>query len=234
MFPFRDNIPSRTYPLVTMALIWINVLVFTFQLSHGAGFDNFIKTYAMVPAQVTGQMEPGPLGPWLPLFVSMFLHGSWLHLLGNMWFLYLFGDNVEDRLGHWRFLWFYLFCGTVAGVAHIISAPASTVPTVGASGAIAGVLGAYLVLYPRARVATMLWFGFFIDVIELPAITFLGWWFLLQLIPGLFEVSMGEVGGGVAWWAHVGGFLAGFVFARFLCRECALERHYVDPRPYYR
>jgi len=105
---------------------------------------------------------------------------------------------------------------------------------VGASGAIAGVLGAYLVLYPRARVATMLWFGFFIDVIELPAITFLGWWFLLQLIPGLFEVSMGEVGGGVAWWAHVGGFLAGFVFARFLCRECALERHYVDPRPYYR
>ncbi|MCE5216611.1 rhomboid family intramembrane serine protease [bacterium] len=234
MFPFRDNIPSRSYPLVTMALVWINILVFVWEASLGKGMDGFLQTYAMIPAQVTGQVPAGPLGPIVPIFLSMFLHGSWMHVLGNVWFLYLFGDNVEDRMGRLRFLWFYLFAGVVAAITQILFSPASTVPTVGASGAIAGVLGAYLVLYPRARVATLIWLGFFIDVIDLPAVAFLGYWFLLQLIPGLFSIPMGEVGGGVAWWAHVGGFAAGFVFARFLCRECALDRHPVEPRPYYR
>lgn len=234
MFPFRDNIPSRTYPFVTNTLIWVNLVIFMYQSSLGQHFEAFIKSYGLVPAQVIGLVPAGPLGPILPFFVSMFLHGSWFHVLGNMWFLYLFGDNVEDRLGHWRYLWFYLFAGVVAALTHVMFDATSTVPTVGASGAIAGVLGAYLVLYPGARVATLLWFGFFIDVAELPAVTFLGFWFIMQLIPGLLSIPMGAAGGGVAWWAHVGGFAAGVLFIRLLCRECALQRHPVDARPYQR
>ncbi|NSW57336.1 MAG: rhomboid family intramembrane serine protease [Armatimonadetes bacterium] len=233
MFPFRDNIPSRTVPLVTQVLIWTNLLVFAWQASMGQQMVEFIRQFGLVPAVVTGQAPPGPLGIILPFFISMFLHGGWFHVLGNVWFLYLFGDNVEDRLGHGRFLWFYVVAGLVAGIVHVLLNPASTVPTVGASGAIAGVLGAYLVMYPRARVATLLWLGFFIDVVELPAVTFLGFWFIVQIIEGLIALPMMDMGG-VAWWAHIGGFATGFVFARLLCRECMLERHPVDPRPYQR
>jgi len=233
MFPLRDNIPSRTYPLVTNALIWLNIIVFVYEVSLGEGLQRFITSYGLVPAQVTGHAAPGPLGTIAPYFTSMVLHGGWFHVLGNVWFLWLFGDNVEDRLGHLRFLWFYVFAGLIAGLAHVLSGPESMVPTIGASGAIAGVLGAYLALYPRAKVATVLWLGLLIDVIELPAVTFLGIWFVMQLVPGLLSASLGQVGG-VAWWAHIGGFAAGYAFIRLLCRNCALERHPVETRPYHR
>jgi len=234
MFPFRDNVPSRSVPLMTYALIWINVIVFVYEVSLGADLNEFIRAFGLVPGAVTRAVPLGPFGVVLPFFTSMFLHGGWLHLLGNMWFLYLFGDNVEDRMGSLRFLWFYIVAGLAAGLTHVVFSPASPVPTIGASGAVAGVLGAYLVLYPRAKVATLLWLGFFVDVVALPAVTFLGYWFLLQLVAGLFFGVAGQTGGGVAWWAHVGGFVLGFVFARFLCKQCALERHPVDPRPYFR
>ena len=235
MFPFRDNIPARNYPFVTNALVWLNILVFVYQSSLGEqGFMALIETWGLVPGRVTGFATPGEAGVLLPFLTSMFLHGSWFHVLGNVWFLYLFGDNVEDRMGPWRFLWFYLFAGTVAGLAQVLTHGSSIIPMVGASGAVAGVLGAYIVMYPHARVATLLWLGFFVTVIELPAVTFLGYWFLIQLISGLVAIPMGEVGGGIAWWAHVGGFAVGFIFARFICKECALARHPEDARPYYR
>ncbi len=233
MFPLRDNIPSRTYPLVTNILIWANLLVFAYEASLGQELQQFIEAYGLTPARVTGNAPAGPLGVVLPFFTTMILHGSWFHVLGNVWFLWLFGDNVEDRLGHWRYLWFYTIAGLIAGLAHVLSDTASTVPAVGASGAIAGVLGAYLVLYPRARVATLLWLGFWVEIIEIPAVTYLGLWFLYQLLPGLLSASIGQVGG-VAWWAHIGGFAAGFAFARLLCGNCALERHPEESRTYYR
>jgi membrane associated rhomboid family serine protease len=234
LFPFKDNIPSRIYPIVNIFLIWINILIFLYESSLGDRLGDFLQVWGLIPAQVTGNVDPGSQGIVLPFFSAMFLHGSWFHLLSNVWFLYLFGDNVEDRLGHWRYLWFYLFAGLVAALAHVASAPESSIPTIGASGAIAGVLGAYIILYPKARVAVFVWFVFFIDVFELPAMTFLGFWFLTQVVSGLFSIPMGEMGGGIAWWAHVGGFLAGALFIRFLCQECELKRHPEDPRPYYR
>ncbi|HKZ51675.1 MAG TPA: rhomboid family intramembrane serine protease, partial [Candidatus Acidoferrales bacterium] len=184
MIPLRDANPSHHAPVVTFALIAANCLAFFYQLSLSpAGFERLVFTLGMVPARVTAlptNPDIGLTGAFLPLFTSMFLHGGWLHLIGNMWFLWIFGDNIEDRLGHFRYLLFYLLCGLGAGVAHMLFNLNSTVPTIGASGAVAGVLGGYFLLFPGARVLTLVP-AFFLFMVELPAYLILLYWFALQL-----------------------------------------------------
>ena len=211
MIPLRDVIPSRTTPFVTMTLIGLNAAAFLYQLSLGDAVASFVFAYGLVPADFS----------WLAVLTSMFLHGGLLHFGGNMLYLWIFGDNVEDRMGHGRFVLFYLLCGTAAALAQAMFDPDSAVPMVGASGAIAGVMGAYFVLYPHSRIVTLLPF-IVIQVIEVPAIFFLGIWFLMQFASGITSVATATGGagggGGVAFWAHVAGFVAGlvgvFVFRR--------------------
>jgi membrane associated rhomboid family serine protease len=200
VFPISDVIPSRTVPAVTIALIAVNVLVFLYQLTLGdPELQIFVARYAVIPAWFT-----------IPsLVTSQFLHGGFVHVGSNMLYLWIFGDNVEDRLGHVRFLVFYLFAGVVAAVLQMLFNPFSTVPMVGASGAIAGVMGAYFVLYPHSRVLTVVFLFLFVDLVEIPAIFFLGIWFLMQLLSGVGSIGVSNIGGGVAFWAHVGGFVAG-------------------------
>ncbi len=210
MIPLRDTIPSRTFPGVTIALIVVNVLVFFQQL----GLDSrqgeaFVAIFGAVPAQFTGAAPHAALPPGLTILTSMFLHGGVLHLLGNMVFLWIFGNNVEDATGHLRFLGFYLICGAAAALAHIAANPDSIVPMVGASGAISGVLGAYFLLYPHARIVTLVWLGFIAQTVRIPAFVFLGFWFLVQSFS--WAASGGDGGGGVAFAAHVGGFVAGLL-----------------------
>ena len=202
MIPLRDVIPSRTTPYVTFALIGLNTLVFMYQFSLGETIEEFILYFGLIPAAFS----------WVAVLTSMFLHGSLLHFGGNMLYLWIFGDNVEDRMGHGRFLVFYLLCGTAAALAQTIVNPDSVVPMVGASGAIAGVMGAYFVLYPRSRIVTLLPLVFFFQIVEVPAIFFLGFWFLLQLLSGVGSMATAtgsEAAGGIAFWAHAAGFLAG-------------------------
>jgi len=202
MIPLRDVIPSRTTPYVNFTLIALNVLVFVYQLSLGDRLGAFIDAYALIPASFS----------WAAVFTSMFLHGGLLHVGGNMLFLWIFGDNVEDRMGHGRYVVFYLLCGAAAAFAQTALTPDSGVPMVGASGAIAGVMGAYFVLYPRSRILTLLPLFFFVQLIEVPAIFFLGVWFLLQFLQGvgsLATAGIREASGGVAFWAHIAGFVTG-------------------------
>ena len=202
MIPLRDVIPSRTTPYVTFTLIALNTLVFIYQLSIGAAIEDFILYFGLIPAAFS----------WVAVMTSMFLHGGLLHFGGNMLYLWIFGDNVEDRMGHGRFLVFYLLCGTAAALAQTISSPDSVLPMVGASGAIAGVMGAYFVLYPRSRIVTLLPLFVFIQIVEVPAIFFLGIWFVMQLLSGVGSMATatgGEPGGGIAFWAHAAGFIAG-------------------------
>ena len=201
MIPLRDVIPSRTTPVVTIGLIALNILVFVYELSLGRAVDAFTLYYGLVPAAFS----------WANVFTSMFLHGGFLHVAGNMLYLWIFGDNVEDRMGHARFLVFYLLCGVAAALAQTMTAPDSIVPMVGASGAIAGVMGAYFVLYPRSRIVTLIPIFFFVQVIEVPAIAFLGIWFLMQFLSGVGSIgaTIGRSTGGIAFWAHIAGFVAG-------------------------
>ena len=208
MIPLRDDNPSQSAPTVVRALIALNVVAFLFELSLGRGLNEFVFGFGVVPLRFayafTGDL---PLAPAIgTAFSSMFLHGGWLHLLGNLWYLWIFGDNVEDRLGHWRFLLFYLAGGLVAAAVHIVFNLGSRVPTIGASGAIAAVLGAYAVLFPRARVVTLVPIFFFFQIIALPAMLVLALWFVIQFVNGWLGV-----GGEIAWWAHVGGFIAGAI-----------------------
>lgn len=227
MIPLRDNIPSRTAPVLTVGLIIVNVLVFLYETSIPASrLEAFVHRYGVVPArlqQVGRDSAVSVTRAVLPVFTSMFLHGGWMHLLGNMWYLWIFGDNIEDRLGKVRFLLLYFLSGLVATGAHVWSAPGSTVPTIGASGAIAGVLGAYLVTYPYARVKTLVPLFMFITFVDLPAILVLGFWFVVQLFNGMASLGARFSGaqGGVAWWAHIGGFVAGIVLVRLLARRRA-------------
>lgn len=207
MIPLRDVIPSRTTPFVTIALISLNAAAFLFELTlPDERLSAFFLTYGVVPAALSGPT----------LISSMFLHGGWLHFLGNMLYLWIFGDNVEDRLGHGRFVAFYALCGIVAAMAQVLARPDSMVPTIGASGAIAGVMGAYLVMFPHSRVLTLIPLFVFVELIEIPAVFFLGFWFLMQLFSGVGSVGRAADAGGIAFWAHVAGFLAGlggvFVF----------------------
>jgi len=219
VIPLRDDIRSQTTPVINVTLIVLNVLAFVYQLMLGPELNQFLREFAVIPAlyyhsaMVTvggGLREVTPVDLTVPLFTSMFLHGGFMHLGGNMLYLWIFGDNVEDRMGHGRYLVFYLLCGVAASAGHIWSSPASRVPSLGASGAIAGVLGAYLLLYPKARVVTLLPLGFFTQVIQVPALFFLGFWFLQNFLYGLFSLNVQSAqSGGVAWWAHIGGFVAG-------------------------
>lgn len=213
MIPLRDTIPSARVPFINLALIAVNGACFLYELSLGGGAEHLIRAFGLVPARFHGLSVSG----LLPLFTSMFLHSSWLHLLGNMLFLYIFGDNVEDRLGHLRYICFYLLSGAAAGVAQVYALPGSTFPMIGASGAIAGVTGAYFLFFPRARVLTLVPILFFFQIIEIPAVVFLLLWFVMQVLYGLATVSAaGHMVGGVAWWAHIGGFVFGMIAAPLL------------------
>lgn len=212
MIPLRDNIPSKGIPFINYALIGANVLGYLLELSLGKNLHPFIHVFGMVPERVITIATQYPaMIHWavLPFLTSIFLHGGWLHLLGNMLFLYIFGDNVESALGHFRYLIFYLACGLVASLTHLALNPSSPVPTVGASGAIAGVLGAYFLLFPTARVVTIIPIFFFIQIMEIPAFVFLGIWFVFQFLSGSAALFASQTSGGVAWWAHIGGFVAG-------------------------
>ncbi|MDR7415431.1 MAG: rhomboid family intramembrane serine protease [Armatimonadota bacterium] len=217
MIPLRDSVPGRRTPVMMLTLLGTNLLVFLYTVGLGSPeeIQALFETYGLVPAKLLG---PDP--PYYTLFTSMFLHGGWLHLVGNMLYLWIFGNNVEDATGHVGFLVFYVLCGLAAAFAQILIQPASRVPMVGASGAIAGVLGGYLVLYPRARILALVPLGFFLQLMEVPALLFLPMWFLLQLVYGIASLGVrSEFGGGVAFWAHIGGFVAGLVCIRVFARR---------------
>jgi membrane associated rhomboid family serine protease len=215
MIPIRDQIPTRRVPVVTYLLIAANVLVFLLELLSGSYQNQLVYQFAVIPAHFMTNLS---LGNVTDIFTSMFMHAGWLHLGGNMLYLWIFGDNVEDSMGPVKYLLFYLFGGVVASLAHILTNPGSQIPTVGASGAIAAVLGAYLVLYPRARVMTIIPLGFFLRMTTLPASLVLGFWFLLQIVNGLLTLGSSDIGG-VAFWAHIGGFLTGVVLAKLLANQ---------------
>jgi membrane associated rhomboid family serine protease len=237
MIPLRDNVRSRTKPFVNVTMIVICAVVFFAQLSQREGDPSLVERYGMIPVRVTDPEAPvaiveqeivrTPLGDrvrevsrpaapagvpaWLTVLTCIFLHGGWMHFLGNMWFLWIFGDNVEDRFGHLGYLVFYLACGAAASLTHLVTDPSSSIPTIGASGAIAGVMGSYFLLYPKAMVLTAVPIFYFIEMLVLPAWVFLGIWFLIQFVQG--SAAIGVETAGVAWWAHIGGFAAGFVVA---------------------
>ena len=226
MIPLRDSIRSQTFPIINISLIVVNVLTFFLELSLGQDLGAFIYTFGVIPAELTSAFTGSGFAIFavVPLFTSMFLHAGWFHLLGNMLFLWIFGDNVEDMLGHRRYLLFYILCGLGATATHIVFAPYSEIPVVGASGAIAGVLGAYFLLFPRARVLTLIPI-FFIYLIEVPALVFLGIWFVMQFFSGLFSIGVPSAGG-VAWWAHVGGFATGAILLFPFKRRRPVRKHY--------
>ena len=230
MLPLRDTVQSKTSPVVTVGLIIINAVIFIFQLSLGQSLNGFIMTYGFVPSRFFHFMSKGEIFMGLfPLFTSMFLHGGWLHIIGNMWFLWIFGDNVEDRVGHFKYFIFYILCGVAAGLIHGFTNSGSGIPTIGASGAIAGIMGAYFILYPRAKIWTLIPIFFFVQFVEIPAILFIGLWILMQFFMGVFSLGAGSLQGGVAWWAHIGGFAAGailiFIFRK---RKRNLPRKFAD------
>jgi hypothetical protein len=235
MIPLRDDVPSRGTPIVNYAMIAACGLVFLAQLKDEASpRPQLVERYGMIPARVRNPDRPivvrqvvprrtpfgvqlfererraaaPPVSPWVTLLTCVFLHGGWMHFLGNMWILYIFGDNVEDRFGHVGYLIFYLLSGLAASATHLVFNASSTMPTIGASGAIAGVMGAYFILYPRARVLTLVPIFYFVELIMLPAPLFLGIWFFMQFLQGTASITSVQTGG-VAWWAHIGGFVAG-------------------------
>jgi membrane associated rhomboid family serine protease len=218
MFPLKNLSPRLTFPVMTLLLIIVNVLIFIFQVSlPDRAAEAFINLYGMVPARVSlaiaGHHHVTLEQALVPLFTSMFLHGGWLHVLGNMWFLWIFGGQVEDRLGHFTYLVFYLICGLGSGIAQLTFSWSSKTPAIGASGAIAGVLGAYIVFFPSSRILTLvplfiIWF-----TAQIPALVFIGLWFLIQFLSAISSLGAASMGG-IAWWAHVGGFLLGVLIAQ--------------------
>ncbi len=228
MFPIRDDIPTRIRPLVTWAIILANGAVFAIELALGPErLSVFLEQFGLVPARFTGSADviASPVGAVGTLFTSMFLHGGLLHILLNMWTFWIFGNNVEDRMGHARFLVFYLLCGLASAIVHTLFQSASVIPTVGASGAIAGVLGAYFLMYPRARVVVLIPILIIPYFTQLPAFLYLGIWFVLQILSGAVSMTNAAIAEGIAWWAHVGGFGAGMLLHRlFLVRNRQEER----------
>ncbi len=218
MIPISDEPRTHATPIVTYALIALNIIVFLIEIAVGFDNEEFFRTYAFIPAELGDGM-----GEWLTVFSSMFLHAGPLHIAGNLLYLWIFGDNVEDALGRVQYLFFYVAGGVAAALAHLITNPTSDIPTVGASGAIAAVLGAYLVLYPSSRVKTLIPFGIFFYMATLPAVVVLGFWFALQLLSGLATLGVDDSVGGVAFWAHIGGFAFGGLVALTMAK----------PRPNY-
>jgi membrane associated rhomboid family serine protease len=230
MIPIKNTVPSRDPPVVTWTLIAINCSVFLFQISLSPReLEEFLTRFALIPALyfVPYYASNLSLADYMPFVTNMFLHGGWLHLIMNMWTLWLFGGTIEDRLGPGRYLAFYLACGVLASVTHAVFNATSTVPALGASGAIAGVMGCYLRLFPWARLIILVPILFIPLFFEVPAFVFTGLWFLIQVLQGAAEMLMPSTGGGVAWWAHIGGFLAGLAFASLMMLP---ERRH---RPYY-
>jgi membrane associated rhomboid family serine protease len=234
MLPLRDDIPSSRFPVVTLGLIVLNAFVFIQELMLGPQLEEALFTWALVPARYTdGSIvsQSSLLGLIVPFFSSMFLHGGWIHLIGNMWILWIFGDNVEDRVGHGKFLLLYLLSGVAAAVLHIATNASSAIPTIGASGAVAGVMGAYLRYFPHARVHTVIPPFIWGPIFDLPAVIFLGWWLLLQFFNGALSLAAKGDYGGVAWWAHVGGFIFGMLVAGR--RKAQPRPRYQDEAPYW-
>jgi len=232
MFPIRDDAPRWSFPYITLLLIGVNVAIFLYQfallLDSPQLGEAFVETFGAIPLRASASLEGRyPLLPGVgPLFTSIFLHGGLFHLVGNMWFLWIFGDNVEDELGHFPYLLFYLGCGVLASLAHFFANPDSTIPSVGASGAIAGVMGAYMVRFPTARIVTLVWILFFITTIEVPAVLMLFYWFAIQFLSGAATYGDLNSTGGVAWWAHIGGFAAGAILIWFRPRRRRYGRAY--------
>ena len=239
MFPLRDENPRIRTPWVTALLIAANIVVWiTVQgLGHPEWLMQSVCRFGLMPGALLGHIPEGtvvPIGPdtgcrigspvWPTLFTSMFMHGGWFHIIANLWFLWILGDNVEDAMGPWRFLCFYLACGLAAAAAQAATDPSSAVPMVGASGAISGVMGAYALLYPHARIHTLVFLGIFITTVAFPAWIMLGYWLLIQVIMGI-PALVGSVGGGIAFWAHAGGFIAGLALVYPFHKPEYLERH---------
>ncbi|MEM9807223.1 MAG: rhomboid family intramembrane serine protease [Cyanobacteria bacterium P01_D01_bin.56] len=225
MVPLNDNNPTQTTPYVVFGLIALNVVLFFYELSlqgtSEQALDQFFRVWAIVPAELTDSFvgqAVNPMGEWFTLISSQFLHGGWAHLGGNMLYLWIFGNNIEDQLGHGRFIVFYLACGALAGLAQWIFMPTSMVPTLGASGAIAGVMGAYIIRFPKAQILTLLPLFILITTVRVPAIFFLGWWFVQQAFYGVASLGANaDMGaGGVAYWAHAGGFVFGVILGPLL------------------
>ena len=227
MIPLKDDNPRTGWPVVNFMLIGLNVLVFMYQLSlPGELAERFAYTFGAVPSRLM-QGEA-----FYTLLTSMFLHGGFMHILFNMLYLYIFGDNVENSMGSLRYLSFYILCGLVAAFSHLVTNPASTVPMVGASGAISGVMGAYAVTYPRARVLVLVPIFFFITTIRVPALFLLMFWFITQLSSGLASLGV-QVGGGIAWFAHIGGFVAGAILVKLFQKKRRWVESIEPPGPYY-
>ena len=221
MIPLYDTIRSRRFPFVNWMLILANAAIFWFELRIGeAALQNFIFNWGLVPVQFLS----APTDAWLTIFTSMFLHGGWFHFLSNMWVLYIFGDNIEDRVGAVPYLFFYLLSGAAAALLQIYITQGSSVPMIGASGAIAGVLGAYLISYPGARSASLVPILFIFTIVDVPAVLFLIFWFVSQLYSGLFAIQGGSASG-IAWWAHIGGFIFGLIMVSFFGRRTVYQRY---------
>lgn len=241
-FPLKDHNPTQRTPVVTLVLIAMNIAVFLQEILQGPEMAAFIARWGATPFELTRMEDlvgrynvapqvlhaPGP--PFLPMtaVTSMFLHGGWLHLAFNMHFLWIFGNNVEDLLGHARYLGFYILTGLLGLATHVFIAPDSIIPTVGASGAISGVMGAYLVAFPRARVTSLLTLGFFIQFLEVRAVFLIGFWIAIQIAMGLLGLGVRGGGGGTAYWAHIGGFVAGWILIRWIAREALAKRTWIN------
>lgn len=211
MIPLYDTVRSRRFPFINILLIVINTLVFLYEIQMGpSALKGFIFRWGLIPHNFWSD----PSSQWVTIFTAMFLHGGWFHIISNMWFLYIFGDNVEERMGGFRYLIFYFLSGAAAGLLQAYVLPTSTEPMIGASGAIAGVLGAYLILYPRSRIASLVPILFIFTIIEIPAFLFLLFWFGTQIYSSLFSIPGGG-GSGMAWWAHIGGFIFGVIMVSF-------------------
>ncbi len=210
MFPYKDDNPTETTPFVTIGIIALNILIFLFQLLSDVDGKRIVYAYGAIPHNIVSFESTQPIHPLLTIFTSMFMHGGVFHLFGNMLYLWIFGNNIEDRLGHFRFILFYLFCGIVAALSHTLNAASSGVPMIGASGAVSGVLGAYILLFPMARIHTIIFLGFFVQTVQIPALIVIGFWAIIQLVNGLITQGMPSQGG-IAWFAHAGGFLAGLI-----------------------
>ncbi len=218
MIPFKDDNPTRHFPLITITLIAANLAVFIFEFLSISDHQRFAYEYGAMPHALLTLDTVQPIHPLLTIFTSMFMHGGLLHLGSNMLYLWIFGNNIEDKLGHVKFMIFYLLCGVVAAYAHAFTNPASTVPMIGASGAVSGILGAYILLFPHARIHTLVFIIFFVQVVRLPAIIVIGFWIGIQFINGL--ISHGTAShSGVAWFAHIGGFVFGILMIKFFMRN---------------
>jgi membrane associated rhomboid family serine protease len=210
LIPYKDDNPVGTVPFVTFLIIGANVAVFILQSVSGESARRIVYAYGAIPRNILSFSSDQAISPALTVFTSMFMHGGLMHLGGNMLYLWIFGNNIEDVLGHWRFFIFYLFSGVVSAYCYALTAPSSIIPMIGASGAISGILGAYILLFPKARVHTIVFLGFFIQAIRIPALIVIGFWAIIQFVSGLF-VHAGTDQGGIAWFAHMGGFVAGLL-----------------------